>query len=368
MKKLFLLMIAGLMIFASCKKDKNPQYPFDHLQWITEEMDGCDLSNYGIDDCARLPEGRLLMDVGATKEDKGYLAWVVTSSDEHYSSGDIVLIDEDSYSYNPETGSFSFPGFDDAMVSFISETKVKVDYDGTATVFELATKNYKVKNAIDPLPAGPTAFTLTPEKTSEWAGGSVQINANREVVTWSVEVKGHPVDGAPMPVGSQSSISQDGVLTLAMYKQAVTNPTPVSPVVVVTAETSDGQTATCEVASMAWSASFYECADGVSSCWYQFNVFNHASWGSYFYHRELMCVQIVDPTDENSAVTDEDFLSKVNIESVEMNNAGISPRGRDGNEFQFLVDASSTAGGNFKVKVTYGEFTYTVGPIDVRVP
>lgn len=129
-------MMAGLMIFASCKKDKNPQYPFDHLQWITEEMDGCDLSDYGIDDCARLPEGRLLMDVGATKEDKGYLAWVVTSSDEHYSSGDIVLIDEDFYGYNPVTGSFSFPGFDDAMVSFISETKVKVDYEGTATVFD----------------------------------------------------------------------------------------------------------------------------------------------------------------------------------------------------------------------------------------
>ena len=208
------LMIAGLMIFASCKKDKNPQYPFDHLQWITEEMDGCDLSNYGIDDCARLPEGRLLMDVGATKEDKGYLAWVVTSSDEHYSSGDIVLIDEDSYGYNPETGSFSFPGFDDAMVSFISETKVKVDYDGTATVFDLSTKNYKVKNAIDPLPAGPTAFTLTPEKTSEWAGGSVQINANREVVTWSVDTLDCKTRNADAVYKSVMSSAYDGAIIL----------------------------------------------------------------------------------------------------------------------------------------------------------
>ena len=79
-----------------------------------------------------------------------------------------------------------------------------------------------------------------------------------------------------------------------------------------------------------------------------------------------MCVKIVDATD-NLAVTDEDFLGDVNIESFEMNNAGISERGREGNEFQFLVDASSTAGGNFKVKVTYGAFTYTVGPIDVMV-
>ena len=261
MKKLFLLMIAGLMIFASCKKDKNPQYPFDHLQWITEEMDGCDLSNYGIDDCARLPEGRLLMDVGATKEDKGYLAWVVTSSDECYSSGDIVLIDEDSYGYNPETGSFSFPGFDDAMVSFISETKVKVDYDGTATIFELATKNYKVKNAIDPLPAGPTAFTLTPEKTSEWAGGSVQINANREVVTWSFEVKGHPVDGAPYQNGSlATSISDNGLLTLAMYKKRLAGSvySITDAVIVVTAKTADGQTATCNVTSKAWKLVVYD--------------------------------------------------------------------------------------------------------------
>ena len=236
------------------------------------------------------------------------------------------------------------------------------------TVFTRATKKYNLKNAIDPAgPSEPEKLEIWPETESEWAGGSVQINANREDVTWSCEVSGHPVDGAPVHVGSKSSISQDGVLTLAMYKQAVTNPTPVSPVVVVTAETSDGQTATCEVTSMAWSANFYDCADGVSSCVYQFNVFNHASWGSYFYHRELMCVQIVDPTDENSAVTDDDFLREVNIESVEMNNAGISPRGREGNEFQFLVDASSTAGGNFKVKVTYGAFTYTVGPIDVRV-
>ena len=261
MKKLFFVMMAGLMVLASCKKDKNPQYPFDHLQWITEEMDGCDLSDYGIDDCAKLPEGRLLMDVGANKEDKGYLAWVVTSSDERYSSGDIVLIDEGSYGYNPVTGSFSFPGFDDAMVSFISETKVKVVCDGTATVFELATKNYNVKNAIDPLPAGPTAFTLTPEKTSEWAGGSVKINSNRDDVTWSFEVKGHPVDGTPNQNGSlATSISENGLLTLAMYKKRLVSSvySITDAVIVVTAETADGQTATCSVTSKAWKLVVYD--------------------------------------------------------------------------------------------------------------
>lgn len=256
MKKLFFVMMAGLMVLASCKKDKNPQYPFDHLQWITEEMDGCDLSDYGIDDCAKLPEGKLLMDVGATKEDKGYLAWVVTSSDERYSSGDIVLIDEDSYGYNPVTGSFSFPGFDDAMVSFISETKVKVDYEGTATVFELATKNYKVKNAIDPLPAGPTAFTLTPEKTSEWAGGSVKINANREVANWSVDVEEDPANGALAPAyGLETSISADGVVTLAMYRlQAAATDAKLN----ITATTADGETATCSVTSKAWELVVYD--------------------------------------------------------------------------------------------------------------
>lgn len=363
MKKYLFAFALAVLTLAGCKKDDSADQQFEGSQWITEEIES--VSMY--------PRHQILMDVGFTKPGVAYYAVVICEDDSNYKEGDIVKTLEKSYSYDPSTGLLSI-GPDELKISFVNNDMIKAERNPEdITIFSRATKRYNLKNAIDPVgpsgPSEPEELEIWPETESEWAGGSVQINANRDDVTWSCEVLGHPVDGAPMPVGSQSSISKDGVLTLAMYKQAVTNPTPVSPVVVVTAETSDGQTATCEVTSMAWAANFYECADGASSCLYQFNVFNYASWcsASYFYSDRLMCVKIVDPTDENSAVTDDDFLSKVNIESVEMNNAGISPRGPEGNGFQFLVDASSTAGGNFKVKVTYGAFTYTVGPIDVVV-
>jgi hypothetical protein len=355
MKKMFFVMMAGLMVLASCKKDKNPQYPFDHLQWITEEMDGCDLSDYGIDDCAKLPEGKLLMDVGATKEDKGYLAWVVTSSDERYSSGDIVLIDEGSYGYNPVTGSFSFPGFDDAMVSFISETKVKVDYDGTATVFELATKNYKVKNAIDPLPAGPTAFTITHDKPNgEFAGGQVEFTANKPVDSWKYEVV---TEDLAVSASCMTSIN-DGVLSLGSYRPAAS--TGVASAQIKVTATSGEETAEATVWCWGWEPAIFECADGASTCKY-------VASGSYLQPLEqwrvadeIICLRMWDHNE--TYITDPGFLSKLEVTAAAPG-ADVSSKGSDGGHFQFGLQTQGPA--SLEIVVKYGNLTYMFSNIAV---
>jgi hypothetical protein len=155
---------------------------------------------------------------------------------------------------------------DALSITFISKDMIKAEHSPEdILVLNRATKRYNLKNALEPSnPFDPPvleAFKITPEKESEWAGGSVQINANREDVTWSFEVKGHPVDGAPYQNGSlATSISDNGLLTLAMYKKRLAGSvySIADAVIVVTAETADGQTATCEVTSKAWSVKFFD--------------------------------------------------------------------------------------------------------------
>ena len=155
---------------------------------------------------------------------------------------------------------------DALRITFISKDMIKAEHSPEdILVLNRATKRYNVKNALEPShpfdPPVSEEFKITPEKESDWAGGSVQINANREDVTWSFEVKGHPVDGAPYQNGSlATSISEDGLLTLAMYKTRLVSSVSsiTDAVIVVTAETADGQTATCEVTSKAWSVKFFD--------------------------------------------------------------------------------------------------------------
>ena len=155
---------------------------------------------------------------------------------------------------------------DALRITFISKDMIKAEHSPEdILVLNRATKRYNLKNALEPShpfdPPVSEEFKITPEKESDWAGGSVQINANRDDVTWTFEVKGHPVDGAPYQNGSlATSISDNGLLTLAMYKKRLAGSvySIADAVIVVTAKTADDQTATCEVTSKAWKLVVYD--------------------------------------------------------------------------------------------------------------
>lgn len=256
MKKLFYAVILATLVLAGCKKDESTSYQFEGYQWITEEIES--VSMY-------YPRHQILMDVGFTKPGVAYYAVVICEDDSNYKEGDIVKTLEKSYSYDPSTGLLSI-GPDELKISFVNNDMIKAERNPEdITIFARATKRYNLKNAIDPVgpsePSEPEKLEIWPDTESEWAGGSVQINANREDVTWSFEVKAHPVDGTPYQNGSlATSISEDGLLTLAMYKTRLVSSVSsiTDAVIVVTAETADGQTATCEVTSKAWSVKFFD--------------------------------------------------------------------------------------------------------------
>ena len=258
MKKLFYAVILATLALAGCKKDESTSYQFEGCQWITEE----------IEPVAMYPRHRLLMDVGFTKPGVAYYAVVICEGDSNYSEGDIVKTLEKSYSYDSSTGLLSIAP-DELKISFINNDMIKAERNPEdIQVFTRATKKYNLRKAIDPVgpsepsgPSEPEKLEIWPETESEWAGGSVQINANRDDVTWSFEVKGHPVDGAPYQNGSlATSISDNGHLTLAMYKKRLVSSgySITDAVIVVTAKTADDQTATCEVTSKAWKLVVYD--------------------------------------------------------------------------------------------------------------
>ena len=258
MKKLFYAVILATLAFAGCKKDDSADQQFEGCQWITEE----------IEPVAMYPRHQILMDVGFTKPGVAYYAVVICEGDSNYSEGDIVKTLEKSYSYDPSTGLLSI-GPDELKISFVNNDMIKAERNPEdIKVLTRATKKYNLKSAIDPVgpsepsgPSEPEELEIWPETESEWAGGSVQINANRDDVTWSFEVKGHPVDGAPYQNGSlATSISDNGLLTLAMYKKRLVSSgySITDAVIVVTAKTADDQTATCSVTSKAWELVVYD--------------------------------------------------------------------------------------------------------------
>ena len=244
MKKLFFAVILAIFAMAGCNKDEGQSYQLDGYQWITEEIQD-------------EPSYRILLDLGKTKAGKFALAYIICEDEGTLSEGDILIQEAGTYTYDRLKGSLDMGGTV-AKLSFVNETTIKIDVDGDVMVFTRASKKYNLSDAVEPAPA---EFEITPEKESDWAGGSVQINANREDVTWSFELKGHPVEGTPYQNGSlATSISDNGLLTLAMYKKryAASVYSITDAIIVVTAETADGQTATCEVTSKAWSVKFFD--------------------------------------------------------------------------------------------------------------
>jgi len=189
-------------------------------------------------------------------------------------------------------------------------------------------------------------FSITPAKDAEWAGGTIKINANREVVRWSLEVQGHPVDGAPSQTGTLStSIADDGTVLLGMYRHKIggyiweeTDAT-----IDVKAETSGGETATCSVVSKAWKSKFFLCGST------ELNNPTTVKVG------DLVCLKFEDLSYE--AITDEEFLDNVKV-AADNGQVKLTPVKREGNHFQYKVE--KTTGGQIGMTLditdSYGAF------------
>ena len=191
-------------------------------------------------------------------------------------------------------------------------------------------------------------FAITPAKDSEWAGGAIQISANREVASWSHEMVIPEVgDKANYSESSSlsTSISESGLVTLGMYLKrfAAKIFVPTTMTLRITATSVDGETATCEVASMGWATRFYLCSDE--------EVRNPEKVAV----GDIVCLKF---TDLSQGITDEEFLKNVKV-IADNGQVKLTPVKREGNHFQYKVE--KTTGGKITlqldIKASYGAYT-----------
>lgn len=248
MKKYLFAFVLAVLTVAGCKKDDSVKPQFEGSQWITDELD-----------VAPMPKHQLLWDFGFTKPGVAYEALVIAEDDGGYSEGDIVKVFEDSYSYDASTGKLTI-GSDDLKVSFVNNDMIKIEFaPDDIMIFNRAKKKYNLKDAIDP-PEEPEEFSITPDKTAEWAGGTVKINATGDVAKWSFELV-YPEGTSESDklkyyasYDTETSISDSGELTLACYmKRLVANISDrVNMDIKVIAESESGEKAECLVTSKYW--------------------------------------------------------------------------------------------------------------------
>lgn len=337
-------MMAGLMVLTSCKKE-SVTYQFESLQWISEEMSGCDLSDYGIDDCAELPEGKLLLDVGADKAGYCYLVWVVTGSNAFYSGGEYVLIGKDDYTYDVKTGTLDFPSMT-GQVSFLAEDKVKIDEGGYVTIFARSSKTYKMKDVINPLPATLPTFAITPNKEKGFSGDEITFTASRAVDNWRFEVVSENVAIDDL----ETSITEEGVLTLGSYLSAQSSTAIASVQIKVTA-TSGEEKAEYTILNSAWEPVFFDHSEASctfaarynspTSVWEDWRIGN----GSQF------CIKIWGQN-EQALSNNEDLVKNLDI-SFEGSGFEVSSKGYDGNHY--IYQMQSQASTQMTVVIKYGK-------------
>ena len=199
-------------------------------------------------------------------------------------------------------------------------------------------------------------FVITPAKDSVWAGGAIQISANREIASWSHEMVIPEVgDKANYSESSSlsTSISESGLVTLGMYlnRFAAKIFAPTTMTLRITATSVDGETATCEVASMGWATRFYLCSDE--------EVHNPEKVGV----GDIVCLKFGDPS---HAITDEEFLKNVEV-SADNGQVKLTPVKSEGNHFQYKVE--KTTGGKITlqlgIKASYGAYTEDVYSVSV---
>ena len=245
MKKLFIAIMAVAVAIVSCDKTGDPMNVLEG-QWITEEFEPE----------GDFPAGRYVFDFGA-KSGAGKFTnvFLVTESNSEFTEGDMVLLSDGSYTYDVSTGKVVVDG-DEAVVEFLTKTKIKLTVDGQSLFFTLVQgKQYPVKDAI-PFESELAEFEVTPSKEADWAGGSVTFIANREIksMTYDAVTEGVIVDPA------NPTKLENNTLTLGLYKDADGKMADCD--IQIKVADIDGNETTVIVASEAWRPAVYTKYNG----------------------------------------------------------------------------------------------------------
>lgn len=227
----------------ACKKDEDPKVSLDGNQWITEELAAV----------GDMPAGMFLCDFGA-KSGAGKMTTVlvVTESNSEFNEGDLILMYEGSYTYDPSTGKLNVDG-DESVVEFITNTKVKISVTGVEFIFSLVEgKQYPVKDAKEFEPA-PEEFEITPSKSEDWAGGSITFTSNRTITSLTYDVLTEGL--TEQQEICKTTLTEDQVLTLGQYVAA--GSALANCQIQIKAADEDGNETTCVVTSKAWRPAVY---------------------------------------------------------------------------------------------------------------
>ena len=231
------------VIMTACKKDEDPKVSLDGNQWITEELAAV----------GDMPAGMFLCDFGA-KSGAGKMTTVlvVTESNSEFNEGDLILMYEGSYTYDPSTGKLNVDG-DESVVEFITNTKVKISVTGVEFIFSLVEgKQYPVKDAKEFEPA-PEEFEITPSKSEDWAGGSITFTSNRTITSLTYDVLTEGL--TEQQEICKTTLTEDQVLTLGQYVAA--GSALANCQIQIKAADEDGNETTCVVTSKAWRPAVY---------------------------------------------------------------------------------------------------------------
>lgn len=200
-------------------------------------------------------------------------------------------------------------------------------------------------------------FTITPEKSAEWAGGTINIRTNREVVKWSHELvipkENYYLEHREV-AGSTTSISESGLVTLGMYeKPDATGWVTTDMVIKVTAESVNGETATCEITSKVWQSTFFLCGATESKNPEAISV------------GDLVCLRFSDVAGQ--PICDEAFLDNVKM-SADNGKARLTALKLEGNHLLFRVEklADAYQDSSLDVTVSYGALSIATHTVIVR--
>lgn len=252
MKKLIYAFMALAAVLVSCSdKDDAEIYKFEGSQWVSEIMMeelGCDI------------KGECLIDMGATSQGKMAFAIIAEeNSKKGLNEGDIVIIENTSYTYTP-TDESGAKGIIQAKgeqysIEFINENTIKFYITPEIYyIFSRVSNNYSLSGAKD---INDLTISLIPSKTSDWAGGVVTFELsngdNIKYLTYDIITVGADND-ASMPT-ALTNADNTPTLTLGLYKNnGIISDAEIS----LKASDENGNEYECIVTSKAWSPAVYK--------------------------------------------------------------------------------------------------------------
>lgn len=251
MKKLFFIMMAAAALMISCEKKDADLMNVIEGQWVTDEIPAEDFT----------PTYKFLLDIGVESgADKLTMAMLMTGSNEIFKKGDLALVSKSVYTYDATTGILEASG-DKMTVTFLSESKIKLTFDGMDFLFIRANRHYSF-SGIKPFEEFfevEKQLTLTADVIQDWAGGSILLHANFDITSTTLLTS---MDLTPSEKCISEIIEENGVyrVKLGLYHDAEGKISNCE--ITIKAYDEKGAEASCTVYSDGWEPAFYSEIDG----------------------------------------------------------------------------------------------------------